>query len=348
MENCQYGVLMELKAVGQADQHFIGNPQHSVFKKQFKQHANHAIDWNVRSHFEGQGTRYHAEIKAKGDMCIGAMIDLGKANALSNINSFTVKIGGLVIQEGEVASAGNLSFLDNGNHFFTIRENLNKRNVIKNNYNISLGTTTYTKQYHILDTFFSKKGCGLLLPKDQLQKIEIEIEFEEAPDDDAHMYLQTFQVYFDDPQSMDVPHDIPILQLQRLSHPKESSKTTKVKLNYNLPIRALFMQGGIHYKMKINGQTRFDLSQEQLRLISIFVDGPHNKDNISDGTVSPYYFGIPHEDGYSGSFNMSKVDTVELVVTSKTYTLGDTIEIVAENYNLLRYRNGKYSLMYTD
>lgn len=339
MENCQYGVLMELKAVGQADQHFIGNPQHSVFKKQFKQHANHAIDWNVRSHFEGQGTRYHAEIKAKGDMCIGAMIDLGKANTLSNVNSFTVKIGGLVIQEGVVGG---------GNHFFTVRENLNKINVIKNNSNITLNTDRYTDQYHILDTFFSKTGCGLLLPKDQFQKIEIEIEFEEAPDDDAHMYLQTFQVYFDDPQSMDVPHDIPILQLQHSSYPKDSSKTTSVKLNFNLPIRALFMTGGIRYKMKINGQTRFDLSQEQLRLISIFVDGLHNTDAISDQTVSPYYFGIPHEDGYSGSFNMSKVDRVELVVTSKTYTVNDTIEIEAENYNLLRYRNGKYSLMYTD
>lgn len=332
---------MELKAVGQADQHFIGNPQHSVFKKQFKQHANHAIDWNVRSHFEGQGTRYHAEIKAKGDMCIGAMIDLGKANVLSNVKSFTVTIGGLHIQEGEVDS--------DGNDFFTVRENLNKRNVIKNNYNIALGITTYTKQYHILDTFFSKKGCGLLLPKDQLQKIEIEIEFDEAPADDAHMYLQTFQVYFDDPQSMDVPHDIPILQLQRSLHPKESSNPTKIKLNYNLPIRALFMQGGIHYKMKINGQTRFDLSAEQLRLISIFVDGPHIiKDTKPDETISPYYFGIPHEDGYSGSFNMSKVDTVELVVTSNSNTVGEKIEIVAENYNLLRYRNGKYSLMYTD
>ena len=340
MENCQYGVLMELKAVGQADQHFIGNPQHSVFKKQFKQHANHAIDWNVRSHFEGQGTRYHAEIKAKGDMCIGAMIDLGKADALGNINSFTVKIGGLVIQEGVAPSSGN--------HFFTVRENLNKRNVINSNDNIVLGTTTYTKQYHILDTFFSKKGCGLLLPKDQLQKIEIEIEFDEAPADDAHMYLQTFQVYFDDPQSMDVPHDIPIIQLQHFSHPKDSSKTTSVKLNFNLPIRALFMQGGIHYKMKINGQTRFDLSAEQLRLISIFVDGLHITGAISDNNVSPYYFGIPHEDGYSGSFNMSKVDRVELVVTSNAYTEGDTIYIEAENYNLLRYRNGKYSLMYTD
>ena len=52
---------MEVEAVGQADQHFIGNPQHSVFKKQFKQHQNHAIDWDVRSQFEGQGLTYRAE-----------------------------------------------------------------------------------------------------------------------------------------------------------------------------------------------------------------------------------------------------------------------------------------------
>ena len=313
---------MELEAVGQADQHFIGNPEHSVFKKQFKQHQNHAIDWDVRSQFEGQGLTYRAEIPKKGDVCIGAMVDMGNNAAVPT--SYRLLIGGQCIQEHAIhAGEARMQYLnDRETHHTTL---------LDYTHGFYQGKKVY---YFLTDVFFSKKGCSMPLRCDQ--QLEVEIEFEEALSDE--IYLQTFQIYLEDASSAREAQDIPITQMQETQHPAHTGDIT-VPLRFNLPIRSLQMSGGSHYTLKINGQTRFSMNEMQLHLISRYVDGAAEKDSSS------YHFGIPNQEGHSGSFNMSKCDRVELIVKSdgsKPITVG------VENYNLLRYQNGRYSLMYSD
>lgn len=331
MQNCQYGVLMELKAVGQVDQHFVGNPQHSVFKKQIKQHHNFAIDWDVRSQFEGQGTRFSAEIPIKGDICIGAMIDMGEDTNIVP-RSYTIKIGGLVIQEHTIDQKQ------------ARLEHLNHREALHMAKRDAAGQTT-SQYFFLTDVFFSKKGCGMVLPKSSLQDIVVELDFDSAPTT-KEMYLQTFQVYFDDSSLLDTPHDIPITQVQSLSHTSKANEKCTIPLHFNLPIRVLRMVGGNHYALNVNGQTRFSMNEKQLHYISRYVDGRdlYTTTNEDKDKAVHYYFGIPDED-FSGSFNMSKCDRVELIVTCKN---DDGIHLHAENYNILRYQNGRYSLMYTD
>lgn len=318
---------MEVEAVGQADQHFIGNPQHSVFKKQFKQHQNHAIDWDVRSQFEGQGLTYRAEIPKKGDICIGAMIDMGTDAAVPT--SYRMLIGGQCIQEHAIhAGEARMQHLnDRETHHTTLLDFTNNAYAAKRKY------------YFLTDVFFSKKGCSMPLRCNQ--QLEVEIEFNGTPP--AHeVHLQTFQVYLDDASSAREAQDIPITQVQKTEHPQpqQSGDIITVPLRFNLPVRSLQMSGGSHYTLKINGQTRFSMNEVQLRLITRYIDG------ATKTLSSSYYFGIPTQEGYSGSFNMSKCDRVELIVKSDGQQQKITVE--AENYNLLRYQNGQYSLMYSD
>ena len=56
------------------------------------------------------------------------------------------------------------------------------------------------------------------------------------------------------------------------------------------------------------------------------------------------------EDNFAGAFNMSKVEHVQLIIEDKTKDDDEKtlIDILATNYNILRYENGAYQLLYSD
>ena len=163
--------------------------------------------------------------------------------------------------------------------------------------------------------------------------------------------LRTFQVYLDayERDQFAQAMRIPIMQQHQTQEHKHivPGKNTIPLHSFSLPVHSLEIEkrsnaaARLSYELKINGQTRFSLDSAEMRSIAEYIHPNTTKTTSTD----VYYFGIPSDHGIGGAFNMSKVDHVELIVTS---TAAIEITLTATNYNVLTYQDGRYTLMYTD
>ena len=343
--SCQYGVLQELAAVGTVDQHFISNPEHSVFRKSFKQHHNFAVDWDCRDNLEGHGSHFQATVTAKGDICIGMALVVDqkaiepaarKTNIVIQSDiSWELRIGGQHVQSGYLSAHDQYGPVNRRGHLHAAEHDVERKDD--------------RMMFFLNGIFCSKEGTPMPLRTSQ----HITIHFTNLDTlglESHYLTLRTFQVYLDalERDQFAQAMRIPIMQQhQTQEHANIVKGKNSIPLHsFSLPVHALKIErddeAGLSYELKINGQTRFSLDSAEMRSIAEYI---HPNTSLSKTDV--YYFGIPSDHGFGGAFNMSKVDHVELIVDNDQTTT-EKIVLTVNNYNVLTYQDGRYTLMYTD
>ena len=322
---CKFGTLLELASTGKADQFFIDGPSSSLFRRQLNYCGNYAIDWCVKDTFEGHGVVRRATLSQEGDLCIGMMVK----NAGKDF-SYRFLIGGQCVTSGRAVAEG-----------FTYRRRLNKP------IYADLDFSDKTQSVYSQDlTFISPAGCHYVetpLVLQGQQKMEIEIEMT-APTK-AEMTLQSFQVYLPTnirQEFLSATRLTPLKLFDMLEIKKEQIEdVTSVPLQFNLPVQSLMILGTFDsVRLVVNGQTRFEGTLKEIQAINSFL-------TTTTDTENRIHFGLEDETfHFGGAFNMSRMDSVELEVTNADKT--KNMSIFAEYYNVLKYQDGIYSLMFMD
>lgn len=224
---------------------------------------------------------------------------------------------------------------------YTYRRHLNKPIYAELNF-ADKTASAYNKDL----TFISPAGCHYVetpLILQGQQKMEIEIEMT-APTK-AEITLQSFQVYLPTntrQEFLSAPRLTPLKLLDVLEIKKEQIEdVTSVPLQFNLPVQSLGIIDSDFESVRllVNGQTRFEGTMKEIQAINSFLTTTTDKENR-------IHFGLEDETfHFGGAFNMSRMDSVELEVTNADKK---NMSIVAEYYNVLKYQDGKYSLLFMD
>lgn len=323
---CKFGTLLELASTGKADQFFIDGPSSSLFRRQLNYCGNYAIDWCVKDPFTDRGIVRRATLSQEGDLCIGMMVK----NA-GNDFSYRFLIGGQCITSGRAEIDKEISY----------RRHLNKP--------LQYGIDDDSDDEELFQdlTFISPAGCHyietpLVLQGQQTMEVEIEMT---APTN-AEITLQSFQVYLPTntrQEFLSAPRLTPLKLLDTLEIKKEQIEdVTSVPLQFNLPVQSLMIDGTFESaRLLVNGQTRFEGTRKEIQAINSFLT------STSNGVQNRIHFGLEDETfHFGGAFNMSRMDNVELELTKADKT--KNINILAEYYNVLKYQDGRYSLMFMD
>jgi len=350
--NCKFGTLLELACTGKADQHFIGAPSHSLFRQQYHQHGNFAVDWCVKDPFRGNGRTWKATISKEGDLLIGGMIVLTD-HSVSPIGTCRLLIGNQCIQTVKI------SYLTSTHRAYNNRPLRSKTPI----------TDVYGAEF-----FFVKEKTPMWLNTNQTIQVEVHLDYDDMDasdiksfNDDITAHFQSFQVYLPEnertPPSM---QHLPIRVQQSMEYNLaeiQPDAPLRLKLPFNLPIYKL--RHGLSsssrteiVRVYVNNNLRFEGTPIEIQAIaSLFYE-----------SSSAILFGIPSEDGFGGAFNMSRADTVEIEFEFDTVNATDEEKedrkglagepishyyneakvITAYGFNILQYQNGRYSLLYSD
>ena len=353
----KFGTLTELACVGMADKHFIDGASHHMFRKEFKQHGNCAIDWNVRSSFQGSATQKAANVTCEGDLLIGGMIvvdqshaDVKKtAAALENMfasdrSPVEFYIGNQCIQVSQVSRTP----YQYSRYLNTDNRMVDPTKLSTNTYRgfDETGATNDAEVAFFFDLCFNKEQTPLSLHGKQQLSIKCYFNGQHAQDDDVDVYLQTMQVY--------VPKEAMALCTQPCMHPIvqndrsitiggviAAGQIQRYPLRYNLPLFKMEFDSNsdLVFRLNVNNNTRFEMKGNIMKAMNSFF-------NQTDGI----HFGLPNHEGFGGAFNMSRCDRVVLEIennTTNTITLA-TQTITASAYNILKYEDEQYTLMYSD
>ena len=380
--NCKFGTLMELACVGKADEHFIGSPSHSMFRQQYHQHGNFAVDWCVKDPFRGNGLTRKATISKEGDLLIGGMIVLKYEGNDSEFNSFPegilefapnlrtcqLLIGNQCIQTIDVVKITEVHRAYNS---------LPLQNKMAGGHVKTEDNMYQPKNIYGAEFFFVKEKTPMWLHTNQTIQVRLLLEFDKFEEHgleyfNKHMtaHFHSFQVYL--PQNERTPpsmQHLPIRVEQTMEYhigDIQPNHPLRLTLPFNLPIYKLhhglfaqFYEDPANHdnetvRVYINNNLRFEGTRNEIEAIaSVFYE---ENDAI--------LFGIPSEDGFGGAFNMSRADTVEVEFEfnmnlsdrkkeERKEELNDprpdlTRKITAFSYNILQYHNGTYSLLYSD
>lgn len=363
----KFSILTELKATGKADSHFIGKPEHSIFRKMFRQHANFAVDFENLDAFEQQGNTLTATISKCGDYCIGAAILFDQTGADVKFSRgelhnsylpYALKIAKQEIQTGFIKMD---LFYDRLNGFGSKQipsiiygdaiTNEEQERVAFAHLSAINPESRADKMLLFIDPFFSMRGQAMSLHTEQTIEIEIQL-FDELKDNLQLVQLQTFQVYLDgdDRKEPLLPRKIPILQQQIRALRMESKKAT-FDINFNLPMAGLEFEDNLDddtsYTLQFDGNVRASMTKDVLRSITYYISG-------ESGVAIP--FGIPDEGGFGGATNFSMITNVTLTIHDKKSDITEAnpqfVTLSGYNYNILEYKvqnnTGTYSLKYSD
>ena len=367
----KFSILTELGATGKADSHFIGKPEHSIFRKEFRQHANFAVDFQNLDVFQGGGNTLTATITKCGDYCIGAAILFDQTGADVKFSRgelhnsylpYALKIGGQEIQTGFIKMD---LFYDRLNGFGSkqipsiiygdaITVNEEQERVAFAHLSAINPDSRADKMLLFIDPFFSMRGQAMSLHTEQTIEIEIQL-FDELQKHLQLVQLQTFQVYLEEKDRYQalLPRKIPILQQQIRALRMESKKAT-FDINFNLPMAGLEFEDNLDddttYTLQFVNNVRASMTKDVLRSITYYISG-------ESGVAIP--FGIPDDGGFGGAINFSKITNVTLIIHDKKSDITEAnpqfVTLSGYNYNILQYtgdknNNGKgaYRLLYSD
>jgi len=163
------------------------------------------------------------------------------------------------------------------------------------------------------------------------------------------MYLETSQIYLEDSTREELaaaPRDMVVVQRSSVPYQAPTDQTTfSIKLENNLPIRSIEITGDrvrddTLARFFVNGELRFE--HEIMWMKSFGQLQGH-------GDTRAYEIGMPCRKGVCGRMNLSLMDAprLDLHYIDKEAGVGDgnDIYVYIENYNVLRWENGKGRLL---
>ena len=226
------------------------------------------------------------------------------------------------------------------------------------------GTTTL----YIPLQFWFCRNPGLALPLIALQYHEVKINLEfasrqvvygdSAPEGDMSASLYVDYIYLDTDERRrfaQVSHEYLIEQLQFTG---DESATTKIKLNFNHPVKELvwveqldatkvgdYTTSYTEAKLQLNGHERFSVRKPSyFQLVQPY---QHHEHIPSKKGINVYSFALkPEEHQPSGTCNMSRIDNATLNLDG--IHSDNTVKVFAVNYNVLRVMSGMGGLAYSN
>ena len=238
------------------------------------------------------------------------------------------------------------------------------------------------KTLHIPLEFWFCRNVGLALPLIALQyhEVKINIDFEslancytgtlksgEAPElGDASLWVDYIYLDTDERRRFaQLSHEYLIEQLQYTGDEQVSATSSRIKLNFNHPVKELVWVAKdvahqwVDYSddvggnpmtsalIQLNGQDRFmERTSEYFDLVQPYQH--HENIPVSSPGINVYSFALkPEEHQPSGSLNFSRIDTAYLSMKLVNNN-SRSVKVFAVNYNVLRIMSGMGGLAYSN
>ena len=371
------GGLMQLVAYGAQDIYLSGNPQITFFKVVYRRHTNFSME-SIRQTFNG-ATGYDRKVTCtvsrNGDLIHRVYvqaelpaISTGKYADWSGhklIKSVEVEIGGQRIDKhyGDWLHIWN-ELSQTAGHWDGYKAMVEGDSDF--NDDLSENTDKAARTLYIPLQFWFCRNPGLALPLIALQyhEVKINVEFGAASTvasgtpkmKSADLYVDYIYLDTDERRRFaQVTHEYLIEQLQFTG---DESVSSKVKLNFNHPVKELIwaeynsskeLTGSSYTNafLQLNGHDRS--SSRPASYYQLVQPYQHHERVPTDGKISVYSFALkPEEHQPSGTCNMSRIDNATLVLDGDSLSSSNNLKVFAVNYNVLRIMSGMGGLAYSN
>lgn len=371
------GTLSELTSKGELDELILGSKVDPFAPKQ-SPHINHATDHGVRSPFEGSRNVYTATVPEEGDLLYAATIVIRPRRDADGEMLYSLFEGDDGEDEDAACSSDLIESVElriNNQCIQRIERDALDVPFSHTNYPGTAGQLLAFDRiqhkggsFHIpLNFFFSKVGNAYPLVDSQYPvQVRVNLVGDNSAilvDSNDHrltghagweehfdMYLETSQIYLEDPAREKLakqPRDMVVVQRSDTTYQAPTDQTTfSIKLENNLPIRSIKISGDrvredTLARFFVNGELRFE---HEIGWMNYFgrLQG--------HGETDAYEMGMPCQKGVCGRMNLSLMDAprLDLHYIDKEAGAGegdDEIYVYIENYNVLRWDNGKARLL---
>ena len=378
------GGLMQLVAYGAQDIYLSGNPQITFFKVVYRRHTNFSME-SIRQTFNGSpnfDSKVTCTVSRNGDLIhrVYLQVELGEITTAGNVSGYKDWAGHKLIKSVEVEIGGQRIDKHYGD-WLHIWNELSQtaghwdgyRTMVEgdSDWDASLSETDdkAKRTLYIPLQFWFCRNPGLALPLIALQyhEVKINVEFGAARDvvggnsaqttvkiDSAELYVDYIYLDTDERRRFaQVTHEYLIEQLQFTG---DEAASSKVKLNFNHPVKELIwaeydtngMKAGTYTNgyLQLNGHDRS--SARPRTYYQLVQPYQHHERVPTDGKINVYSFALkPEEHQPSGTCNMSRIDNATLVLDG-TLTTSNNLKVFAVNYNVLRIMSGMGGLAYSN
>ena len=378
------GGLMQLVAYGAQDIYLSGNPQITFFKVVYRRHTNFSME-SIRQTFNGSpnfDSKVTCTVSRNGDLIhrVYLQVELGEITTAGNVSGYKDWAGHKLIKSVEVEIGGQRIDKHYGD-WLHIWNELSQtaghwdgyRTMVEgdSDWDASLSETDdkAKRTLYIPLQFWFCRNPGLALPLIALQyhEVKINVEFGAARDvvggnsaqttvkiDSAELYVDYIYLDTDERRRFaQVTHEYLIEQLQFTG---DEAASSKVKLNFNHPVKELIwaeydtngMKAGTYTNgyLQLNGHDRS--SARPRTYYQLVQPYQHHERVPTDGKINVYSFALkPEEHQPSGTCNMSRIDNATLVLDG-TITTANNLKVFAVNYNVLRIMSGMGGLAYSN
>lgn len=383
------GGLMQLVAYGAQDIYLTGNPQITFFKVVYRRHTNFSME-AIEQTFNGSadfGKKVSVTVSRNGDLITKCYLNAELPAQASAAEAYIAEVGHYLMKSCEVEIGGQRIDKHYG-AWLAIWSSLSCPAGKEAEYQSKMvegGATANAARSCIIPLqFWFCRHTGLALPLIALQYHEVKfaIEFEAIANlvtsawtaaslsmTSASMYVD--YIYLDTEERRrfaQISHEYLIEQLQFTGDESVSGASSRVKLNFNHPVKELVWvcqssaldasnfsdaAAGVNpcesAKLQLNGHDRF--SQRDGSYFNVVQPYQHHS-NIPSTGINCYSFALkPEEQQPSGSANMSRIDnaTLQLNCTATFVGLANpVVKVFASNYNVLRIMSGMGGLAYSN
>ena len=380
------GGLMQLVAYGAQDIYLTGNPQITFFKVVYRRHTNFSME-AIEQTFNGSadfGKKVSVTVSRNGDLITKCYLN-ADLPVLAD-GAYIAEVGHYLMKSCEVEIGGQRIDKHYG-AWLAIWSSLSCPAGKEAEYQSKMvegGATGLAARSCIVPLqFWFCRHTGLALPLIALQYHEVKfaIEFESVANlcisggspagsmTSASMYVD--YIYLDTEERRrfaQISHEYLIEQLQFTGDESVSGASSRVKLNFNHPVKELVWvcqssaldasnfsdaAAGVNpcesAKLQLNGHDRF--SQRDGSYFNVVQPYQHHS-NIPSTGINCYSFALkPEEQQPSGSANMSRIDnaTLQLNCSAAFIALANpVVKVFASNYNVLRIMSGMGGLAYSN
>ena len=243
------GGLLQLVAYGAQDVYLTGNPQITFFKVVYRRHTNFALE-SIQQTFNGSvdfGQRVTATISRNGDLISRAYLVMSKSDRTDFTNAVPY-LGLRVIKSAEVEIGGQRIDKHYSDWMYIWNELSLPVGKKEGYYKMvgGVGGTAVGKMYVPLEFWFCR-NIGLALPLIALQYHEVKVVIEFADGSDCgtsaltglYAELWVDYIYLDTDERRKFAQSSHEYLIEQLQFTGKETATTKIKLNFNHPVKEL-------------------------------------------------------------------------------------------------------------
>ena len=388
------GGLLQLVAYGAQDVYLTGNPQITFFKVVYRRHTNFSME-SIEQTFNGTadfGRRVTCQISRNGDLIHRMYLQVALP-ALTGTKQWCDYVGLALINNVELEIGGQRIDKQYGDWMYIWNElslPLGKQTGYNTMVGAALAVDSAATTLYVPLEFWFCRNPGLALPLIALQyhEVKVNLEFRNLADlgtagkVPTGVALGTTSLWVDyifldtdeRRRFAQLSHEYLIEQLQFTGEESISGTSSKLKLNFNHPVKELvwvlqddtfgatgcnewFVYTSDHAtgyknlctaaKLQLNGHDRF--AERAGAYFNLVQPYQHHENIPSNPGINVYSFALkPEEHQPSGTLNMSRIDSAVLNIGHTGLTGTGKARIYAVNYNVLRVMSGMGGLSFSN